>query len=142
MFGTVSGYVYAQLFCSDSATIRDLQSSQQVVKYKCTDLKHTVLSARHEEVLVLSSSHILVDSEVEWRARISDEGPLLLYNSSGLILESLFSNPVLIFVSLLPCPLGFLLSDKPEGCDCHPQLRKYDLSCNIDDILVTYLGPR
>ena len=52
MFGTVSGYVYAQLlvqhFCSDSATLQDPQPFQRVVKYKCTDLRYSILSARDE----------------------------------------------------------------------------------------------
>jgi len=83
---------------------------------------------------------VRVGSEIEWRSRFDKGGALSAYNNSRLMTKYLLSQPVFIFVSLLPCPLGFLLSDKREECVCHPHLRKYDLSCNIDDQTVQRSG--
>ena len=142
MFGTVSGYVYAQfLFDSSSAALGDLQYFQQVVKCKCTELRFTVLSARQEEILVLTSDHVLVDADVERRFDVTRVESLInLYNDSGRILGELFTYPVYIIVTLIPCPLGFILSGQPAECVCHPQLQRHQISCNIDDQTVQRSG--
>ena len=67
-----------------------------------------------------------------YSVRTSQES-ILLY-----LLVTAVSNPqpALLFVSFLPCPLGFNLSGEPPGCACAPQLRKPGVKCDINKQLI------
>ena len=44
--------------------------------------------------------------------------------------------PATLFVSFLPCPLGFNISGEPPECACAPQLRKPGVKCDINKQLI------
>ena len=44
--------------------------------------------------------------------------------------------PATLFVSFLPCPLGFNLSGEPPECACMPQLREPGVKCDINKQLI------
>ena len=44
--------------------------------------------------------------------------------------------PATLFVSFLPCPLGFSLSGEPPECACAPHLRKPGVKCDINKQLI------
>jgi len=41
--------------------------------------------------------------------------------------------PVYLNITLLPCPLGFMLSSPPVECVCHTTLQYHNISCTIDN---------
>ena len=67
-----------------------------------------------------------------YSVRTSQES-ILLY-----LLVTAVSNPqpATLYVSFLPCPLGFNLSGEPPECACAPQLRKPGVRCDINKQLI------
>ena len=47
--------------------------------------------------------------------------------------SELLAFDIFINISLLPCPLGFMLSDQPTKCVRHTTLQLQNITCNIDD---------
>ena len=43
----------------------------------------------------------------------------------------LLYTPLLLNVTLLPCPLGFQLRGDPPGCECHPVLTVNNVMCQF-----------
>jgi len=48
--------------------------------------------------------------------------------------------PVHINITLLPCPLGFMLHNSQHKCVCHLQLEEHNIACNISDQTVHRSG--
>ncbi len=131
-FGTVTGSVFARFLPSEGEARRslsDLESTQLVSQEQCIDLRYTVRSGNDREVLTLTATGAPVlqygDSDVV-------ELAIDIYSLNGRILLDLLSSPVYINVTLLPCPVGFVLTEQSE-CDCDPTLVEHDIPCNISD---------
>ena len=101
--GIVPGVVRAALR-NTSAVLGDLQYSQAAGK-SCTTLNYTVFSSQTEETITLVTETI----------------PNSL-NLKGLIIN----------VTLLNCPWGFMLRDSQPKCDCVDKLQEHHIyQCNI-----------
>ena len=108
----VAGTVYAQLLPQYiEAILGELQHFQEVTPNYCTELKYTILSKPGlvGMTLTLSSDRILGYEHEENTKR----------------------HVVYFNITLLPCPLGFYLSDYPHQCICDTKLKSNNIPCNI-----------
>ena len=140
-FGTIDGTVYAQFTNKDTPRLEELQQSQQVNHSSCTKLKYTVFSSNKKEMLVLSVTPTV--SETGWDyidyyqgyvptdiTTSTDQFEMYQYRDT---INEFMEFEVTIKISLLPCPLGFMLSDQPAKCVCHTTLQLHNITCNIDN---------
>ena len=135
-FGTVTGFVYANLLSQTNNSNSSLEKGQKMrqVRYNplsaCTQLNFTVNSFNPQETIALT---------------VNDAGITMTINSNGLefvikeytdkkyIKFTLLTVPVYINVSLLDCPPGFQHSDGGR-CECATMLRNIGISnCFIFD---------
>ena len=131
-FGTVAGSVYAQyLKRSPTDNLLELNISQKVqsvTQNSCNKLSYTLFSPNSitELILVLTVDETIVSSP---SYQIFPNRTKLLFQQfyhTSKIQPLLYSNiPIYITISVLPCPLGFLLkSDPPFKCDCNQLLQQ------------------
>ena len=154
-FGTVSGSVYAQfLKQSPDHTLPQLeqwQYTQGVDQYKCNNLSFTISTNTRNissEVLVLTADNSKVSS-IPSRERVEQTIELwksTAYNKSKtdytVFTKEIFEYPVYINISILPCPLGFQLTDNPPYvCDCNNLLQTLPgVECSIQHELIIRSG--
>ena len=100
--GTAPAVVHAYFGnTSTPAKFKTLEEIQNVGKF-CTSVTYTVQSSNPVETIIINT-----------------EGRMALNATSVIQIE------------LLPCPLGFVLS---QGiCACDPTLQEHNITCNIDD---------
>ena len=142
--GTVNGTVYAQFLplqhSETEPSLRELQQSQHVGHDSCTELKYSIQSVFNHEILVLTAQAVsvseymdpvVVNNTANRYQRMIQEGYVDAnkYNS----LRDLTILPVYLNITLLPCPLGFMLSSQPAECVCLTTLQYHNISCNIDN---------
>ena len=109
-FGHYNGTVPAviQTYISNGITLGALQHTQQS-NNTCTNLQYTVRSTRD--------------------ITIRSEESLTLYADEPC---STLGLPLEVFLTFLPCPLGFSLSTE-GSCECDQRLNKYEVVCDIND---------
>ena len=109
-FGHYNGTVPAviQTYISKGITLGALQHTQQS-NNMCTNLQYTVRSTRD--------------------ITIRSEESLTLYADEPC---STLGLPLEVFLTFLPCPLGFSLSTE-WSCECDQRLNKYEVVCDIND---------
>ena len=150
-YGTVAGSVYAQFVqfpTQSSPWLGQSQSIQSVTQHTCNYLYYTIFfssSEVSETVLGLTPHKNLVSSF------ISSEEP----KETGLPWESYYFHkfayryyymhhnyPLHINITLLPCPLGFMLTSYPPfRCDCNPLLRQiHGVKCYIQGQTIYHSG--
>ena len=95
---------------SSNGRFVDFQNIQPVGK-TCTNLTYTIFSTNAKETVKLYAD-----------GQCSTAG-----------------NPLTIYIVLLPCPHGFMLS-KSGACVCGQRLQKYTNSCNITDRTIAHDG--
>ena len=118
MLGTVPSTVFSD-FVGDNrdSFLGDLEQAQQV-QGTCTELHFTIFSINAGEMIRLKT--------VE-RPDVPQEDALWFADSKEKIL--LFSD-LLLNVTLLPCPLGFVFQD--GSCNhCSPTLQQHNILCDI-----------
>lgn len=120
-FGTITGSVYAQFLSSrHAAAIGELQQSQAVGHDSYTTLKYTIYSDNDKDMLVLTTSEVAVNGFpncTEVNITVAK------YENDGTIAKDLLSFPLYINITLLPRPLGYILSGHPADCVCDTQLQ-------------------
>ena len=139
-FGTVDGSVYSQFIPiggnRSSPRLGDMQQFQGTHQQRCTKLHYSIKTENSEEFLVLTSSSILIsqlpDSDKIECLQESIETYSQPGKFHGKIKDALLSTPVYINVTLLPCPLGFVMSRDPAQCVCDKRLH----ACNINNQMV------
>ena len=107
--GVVPGVVLAKLQETDGTTVSkmgELQGSQSVGK-QCTQLNYTIYSTNTFEVLFLTPEHVRLN--VRW-----------------------YLPPRILNISLLSCPLGFILSNTTCKCECVEILKSRNIKCDIN----------
>ena len=115
MLGTVPSIILSKLLGNSRDTILgDLEQIQQVQR-TCTDIHFTVFSINAvERILLKFFESPDTPQEIVYR-------PWFAYGPELLSYSRLF-----LTVTLLPCPLAFVLQD--GSCDnCHPTLLKYNI---------------
>ena len=139
-FGTVAGSVYAQYFKrSHTDNLLELDGSQKVqsvTQKSCNKLFYTLFSPKDitNLILVLTVEETVVSSE--YNQMFSNQTKPLFQQSyhTSRFQPLLYSNiPVYVSISILPCPVGFMLtSNPPFKCDCNQLLQQIPgVHCNI-----------
>ena len=139
-FGTVAGLVYAQyLKRSHTENLLELDGSQKVQSVtgkSCNKLFYTLFSPKDitNLILVLTVEETVVSSE--YNQIFSNQTKSLFqqsYHTSRFQPLLYSNNPVYVNISILPCPVGFMLtSDSPFKCDCNQLLQQIPgVHCNI-----------
>ena len=130
-FGTVTGSVRSKFLPLDeNRTVPNLEVFQHFQKISrsagCSELQYTVLSENEKEVMVLTAQ-----DNVRY-------GPLSRSQSNTA--TELLTYPVYINITLLPCPLGFMLHNSQHRCVCNSHLEEHNIACNISDQTVHRSG--
>ncbi len=141
-FGTISGSIYGNfLLQNESETVAELgefwQHSQSSGPSKCSEVTYSIFSNATGVVLTLTASDAVV---VKYLDNETVQNAILNYRYSKQISTELLSFPVYINVTLLPCPLGFVLSGRPPRCVCDPQVTEFGLTCDINNHVVQRSG--
>ena len=134
-FGTVTGSVHSKFLPPyKKRTTPNLEGFQQIQEVSrragCTQLQYNVLSGNEKDIMVLTAKDVTTwtygsQSEVEeW---------VTSYEKWGEVHERFLTYPVYIDITLLPCPLGFMLHNSQHRCVCHSQLEEHNIACNIND---------
>ena len=148
-FGTVPGSVYAQYFKrSHTDNLLELDGSQKVqsvTQKSCNKLFYTLFSPKDitNLILVLTVEETVVSSE--YNQIFSNQTKSLFqqsYHTSRFQPLLYSNNPVYVNISILPCPVGFMLtSDPPFKCDCNQLLQQIPgVHCNIQHQTVRRSG--
>ena len=139
-FGTVTGGIHAsKLNQTTSFSFGVGQNLQQLTtNTKCTDLEYSI-HTQHDEVMFIlsrdsitaSSQRALFSSEYDYFSKNALQEAIDKYRSENLLQPELISVPVVISVTLLPCPLGFNLTGDPPVCQCKRFLQDITRHCTI-----------
>ena len=147
--GTVPGSVVART--NNREKVRDPEKSSfgsdlqysQDIGTECRDVSYSVLSKRAAEPIVLAvntqsfgrsmkEAEAVVDFQ---RTRETSDISPILRSPYDSVFETFFHIPVFVKVNLLPCPIGFQLSN--GRCTCHEIL----LDNNIDTCVIDNRTP-
>ena len=99
--GTVPAIVKSSL--EDEQSMLDSLQEAQSVNNTCTALQYAIYSKSSKETMTLTA-----------------EGPCLE-----------LGEPLIINITLLQCPTGFMLSNTTKACTCEKRVQKYTNICNI-----------
>ena len=137
-FGTGAGSVYGQFLDTETETrLEQWQYSQEVSQKYCNQLSYSILAAPTDSaVLVLTAIEMTRIQQVISNDTV--KSAIENYNNFrsgyGLFPQELLSFPVYINISVLPCPLGFSLSESPYKCECSPELSQLPgVECHIEN---------
>ena len=136
-FGTTFGSVHA-VFKNPTAAVQLKPSSQYIQGIRqisdgiCSEVNYTVYSKNTHEILLLTTKH------ETWRlAKQCNDS----YNFDNKLCSSCLANdyasvpllitPLLLNITLFPCPAGFQLRGDPPGCECHPLLTMSNVKCQL-----------
>ena len=126
-FGTTIGTVYAHFNNTNFQQCRHFSNTttEQVITENtmCIDLIYCFYGSRVSNTLnvYLTTSNLLTEQEADFKTnRQRVVGDIEKYNTEGVINQILLSAPVVLNISFLPCPSGFVLLENPLRCDCHP----------------------
>ena len=134
-FGTVTGAVYSKFLPlgkdRPAPRLEELQHFQRIMRLEgCTNLQYTVLSKNEKEILVLTAKDI---TTLYYGSKDEVDSLGSEYKIDGYPSRALLKYPVYVNITLLACPLGFMLHKSQHRCVCHLQLDKHNITCNISD---------
>lgn len=122
--GIVPGTVYSHIIPPEShAVLRDLQSVQEA-RRECIAATFSIFSSSSHEMIRLDVDPLDPDqTRVNLRhlARADRRTENPCYGLPALLVNT----------TLLPCPLGFELSDYPFECTCASELTNQGINCSI-----------
>ena len=139
-FGTVAGSVYARYFKrSHTDNLLELDGSQKVqsvMPKSCIKLFYTLFSPKDitNLILVLTAQETVVSSEYNQIFSNQTKSVFQQFYHTSRFQPLLYpNNPVYVNISILPCPVGFMLtSDPPFKCNCNQLLQQMPgVHCNI-----------
>ena len=113
--------------------ISELQRRQEVNRI-CTKLLYTINAPVGTQKLLLSISDLSADDATENLKgfRESKKLPTLVPYSPEV--------PLLIYVTVEDCYLGFVYNQMSLQCDCHPYLKRRRVQCNVDNQTIQRSG--
>ena len=149
-FGTTVGTVYARFLHSDPFTrahLEKLQYNQLINNSEvCTNLKYSVSTTSHTEILLLQTSVLPVpvysDETAANTTNLSVQKGRInqfiddytSHNGDGCLSESLLRTPIFINITLLPgCPQGLTLNADHTKCQCYPVLAINGFKCSVEN---------
>ena len=141
-FGTVTGSVHSKFLpLGTNITVPNLEGFQQIQRVSrsagCTQLQYTVLSENEKEVMVLTAKDV---TTLYYGSQSRAQMYIMWYEEYNDIYKAFLTYPVYINITLLPCPLGFMLHNSQHRCVCNSQLEEHNITCNISDQTVHRSG--
>ena len=122
----------------NAAKLEELQRLQRVSRSaECTELQYTILFENVKEVMVLTARDVIT---LHYASQKEVDKMIFNYKYFGFPLDNILKLPVYINITLLPCPLGFMLHSSQHRCVCHFQLEEQGIACNISDQTVHRSG--
>ena len=102
---------------------------------KCTDLKYSIQSNRSSKVLYLTAKKTTSDTlgNKILQDPVQLDEHIRNYTEMGIIDQKLLHVPIMINVTLLPCPPGLTLQQKPPHCNCSSILTANNIQCFSND---------
>ena len=140
---TLSGVpsaIYAGLLPlhNKSGSIPDIMTVQNG-KRRCSNLTYCVSSFNAREIMVLTVEDN-IDKIPEYFLSLWQQNDSQWHRHIKKLLLHHLSVPAYVAIHLLPCPVGFELSQDAD-CVCTSQLIDYVTSCSIDTMLITRKSP-
>ena len=126
MFGAIPFTVQTKFIQGNSSRppqMKPLQRTQDV-RRTCTNLTYTIMSSHQVEEMVLTVEKLDTRLPAGYFVRNRQVEKI------KLVFKDLH-----VYISLRPCPLGFVLYS--SACICHPQLQQHGINCNIDSQTVS-----
>ena len=149
-YGTTVGTIHASFLAQSNDNIvtdelstaffdSPAQQHQAITKnFECTELKFSVYSNKSNEFIILSPNEDILENYVlnsnESYDDHDNDNDRDYYDEYYYYVDSLRYIPLLIDITLLPCPPGFVLIGEHPGCDCHPVLTANAIKCVIHDL--------
>ena len=137
--GTTVGAVHVVL----GGTITTLKTASQYIQEirnkLCAKLDYTIFSGQRHEIMYLTTKEEQLTTVKANIEQINNIDPYDFHDclndrdTTDLITQQLLHTPLLINITLLPCPPGFTLLEYPSGCDCYPVLKGSKVVCFIMD---------
>ena len=139
-FGTVTGLVFSNILpLGENRTAPKLEGLQHFQKVPrsagCTELQYTVLSENVKEVMVLTAKDV---TTLQYGSQYKVDEMVDHYNYVGFPMGDILELPIYVNITLLPCPLGFMLHSSQHKCVCHSQLEEQSIGCDVSDQTVHY----
>ena len=130
-FGTTTGTVYAHFDnnlkeCVHSHNDTYIMHEQVITQNKrCTNLVYCFYGNKSHSTLTMYLTTSTVMTEEAANITTSKiESSINNYFTNGSIDQTLLYTPVVLNISFLPCPPGFVLLKNPLRCDCHPHFER------------------
>ena len=139
-FGTTTGTIHTVLGDSTQSTLNP--TSYVVDNNKlCTELNFILLSSNTYEVIYFTIKPVSLTTAQLLFSQARSKNDFCDIGSHTVCYRDVIQNnitkssllPQLIYIDLLPCPLGFTLLGNPPGCDCYPILTENDVTCLFEN---------
>ena len=136
-FGTTIGTVYAHFNDTNFQQCRHFSNatSEQVITENkvCTTLTYCFYGSKDPSTLnvYLTTSNFLTKQRPIKILRQTIVGAIEKYNTEGILNQMLLNAPVILNITFLPCPPGFVLLENPLRCDCHPHFE--NIHCTLEN---------
>ena len=140
-FGLVTGGVYALDTSGEDVSFlfSSGQNLQPITNLNCTDIEYAVHPVNESTTtadLILSTDTNSASIQlVVFQTSFSSDYPFSIrkYRNENEITAQLLTAPVFVRITILPCPLGLILTkEKLDQCQCQPYLTKdFVESCTI-----------
>ena len=118
-FGTTSGTVFAYQGVSVNTIIPEIKPNNYISinSKECTRLNYSLYTNQTyvQAVIYLTAGYTYPKDVLYFRNNYTDLAPVVLN------------------ITILPCPPGFLLIGDPQGCDCYHDLCNSNVQCTIVD---------
>jgi predicted outer membrane repeat protein len=126
-FGTTTGMVYAS-FLSDESLITLSPISQSITNSgQCGELKYSLHTNHASQIgytlLYLTTSFVNKIEFFLFNEKCDEQNSYLCS----------YNTPIFINVTILDCPVGFILTGDPPGCDCYRVLKHNEVKCSLAD---------
>ncbi len=125
----VPGAIYTSLENAGPGKLPHEMQVQEGTR-QCSELTYSIFSPRAKEIMVITADEEDTQSLESLRTYLEFND--YRYTHDQLIQETL-RIPIYVNVSLLPCPIGFELSDR-SICECAASLAKLRVNCSIDTL--------
>ena len=133
-FGTTTGTVYAHFDNTTFQQCLHLTSEQVISENKvCTNLTYCFYGSKDSSTVnvYLITNTLSANQRTDFTSRQEVVGAIEKYNKEGVINQKLLNTPVVLNITFLPCPSGFVLLENPLRCDCHPHFE--NIHCTLEN---------
>ena len=132
-FGTTVGTVYAHFnrsILQQCHHFSEVFTEQVITESKvCTNLTYCFYGSKYS-----STVNVYLITNTKQRAAFTTSRQTVIsaiekYKTDKVIYQVLLNTPVMLNITFLPCPPGFVLLENPLRCDCHPDFE--NIRCTL-----------